>query len=61
MPKKQCANCGSEKFGLARQRWLALHFCKRECKAEFLANRKRQGEQTTRWLAYLRRATTLRS
>jgi hypothetical protein len=53
MNKKQCHNCGSDKFGLVRQRWLAFHFCSRNCKVKFFAKRKRQVGQTTRWLNYL--------
>jgi hypothetical protein len=61
MRKKQCDHCGSDKFGLVRQNWLGFQFCKKACRAEFLEKRKRQIEQTTRWLAYLTRSPTRRA
>jgi hypothetical protein len=58
MAKNQCHTCGSEKFGLVQQRWRNFRFCSNACKAKFLATRKRQIGQTTRWLSYLARRAT---
>jgi hypothetical protein len=51
--KHRCDSCGG-RLGLTIQRWWGYRFCKQICKADFLAKRARQIEQTRRWLSYLK-------
>jgi hypothetical protein len=55
MKHRECANCGSKKFGLARYRLGTLQFCKRKCKAEWQAQDRDQFAALKRWVAYLSR------
>jgi hypothetical protein len=52
----RCAYCGG-KFGLVSYYHRGLRFCRRACKAHFLAKTARDHARMRRWFGLLARAT----
>jgi hypothetical protein len=52
----RCAYCGG-KFGLVSHYYRGLRFCRRACKANFLAKTARDHARMRRWFGLLARAT----
>lgn len=45
----RCANCGG-RFGLVCHRHLGLRFCRKACRANFLAKKAKDYARIRRWL-----------
>ena len=51
--KQACAECGTTKFGLVRQRHYFLEFCSKRCKEKYLARLAQERERLKSWRRWL--------
>jgi hypothetical protein len=55
-PENRCANCGG-KFGLVSHHHLGLRFCRKACKASFVAKAAKDHACMRKWFGFASRAT----